>query len=199
MWDWVNRGMRRERMTNTLHRRGSLEEMERDYVVKTFGSGGDIENAAAKREAFKEIALKYNPISPRDDVHEFVFDNTDSVKEILSELKGADLGLSVTVSGLVNRVVQCCQEAGIGLHTVEHSLGIMGRLDRLPSDNVLDISSLCGHGMISNNIIHKVIDLVKRRRISPKEGAAYLSKPCTCGSFNAQRAEEILERMRILG
>ena len=117
----------------------------------------------------------------------------------LAELKVADLGLSVTVSGLMDCVNQCCRDAGLNLHTVEHSLGIMGRLDRLPNTSIVDISSLCGHGMVSYNIIQKMIDLVKRRRISPKVAAAYLSKPCTCGSFNPNRAEEILERMRILG
>jgi len=187
-------------MTNTLHRRGTLEELERDYVVKTFGSGPVRELAAKKRETFKEIALKHHPIAGlNDDVHEFVFDNAATVKEILGELKGADLGISVTVSGLVDRLGLCCREVGLSLHTVEHSLGIMGRLDRLPSDSILDINSLCGHGMVSFNIIQKMIDLVKRRRISPKVAAAYLSKPCTCGSFNSQRAEEILERMRVLG
>ncbi len=187
-------------MTNTLHRRGTREELERDYVVKCFGVGGDRENAAEKREAFTKIALKYHPVVvPDEGIHEFVFDNTAAVKEVLAELKAADLGLSITVSGLVDRVTQCCREAGLNLHTVEHSLGIMGRLDRLPNPGIVDIGSLCGHGMVSNNIIQKMIDLVKLRRISPKEAAAYLSKPCTCGSFNPNRAEEILERMRTLG
>ena len=187
-------------MTNTLHRRGTREELERDYIVKTGGDGGDRENIAKRRAAFTEIALKYHPITVRDDsVHEFVFDNAAAVAEVLSELKVADLGLSVTVSGLMDGVNQCCRKAGLILHTVEHSLGIMGRLDRLPNTSIVDISSLCGHGMVSYNIIQKMIDIVKRQRLSPKVAAAYLSKPCTCGSFNPNRAEEILKRMRTLG
>lgn len=121
-------------MTNTLHRRGAPEELEHDYVVKSFSSGNR-EGSAEKTNVFKAIALKHHPVAARlpngsiRDVNEFVFDNPDAVKAVLADLKAANLGISVVVSGLIGRVQQSCQDSGLSLHTVEHSLGIMGRKD----------------------------------------------------------------------
>ena len=189
-------------MTNSLHRRGTLEELEHDYIVKSFATD-NLEGADEKKNAFKEIALKRHPVAARlpngdiRDVHDFVFDNPDAVKATLADLKAADLGISVVVSGLIGEVQRCCRDTGLTLHTVEHSLGIMGRKDRLPSAEIVDISSLCGHGMVSYNLIDKMINLVKLRRLTPQAAATYLTKPCTCGSFNPQRAEALLEQLRV--
>jgi hypothetical protein len=189
-------------MTNTLHRRGSPQELEHDYVVKSFATGNR-EAVAARMLTFKGIALKYHPVAARlpdgtiRDVSEFVFDNPEAVEAVLKDLKDADLGISVVVSGLIDRVSRCCRDSGLSLHTAEHSLGIMGRTDKLPSAEILDISSLCGHSMVSYNLIDKMISLVKLRRLTPQAAATYLTKPCTCGSFNPQRAEAILEQLRI--
>ena len=189
-------------MTNSLHRRGTLEELEHDYIVKSFSTDNG-EGAAEKTNAFKEIALKHHPVAARlpngdiRDVHDFVFDNPDAVKATLTDLKAADLGVSVVVSGLIDQVQQCCRDSGLSLHTVEHSLGIMGRKDRLPAAEIVDITSLCGHGMVSYNLINRMINLVKLRRLTAQAAATYLTKPCTCGSFNPKRAEAILERLRV--
>jgi hypothetical protein len=189
-------------MTNTLHRRGAPEELEHDYVVKSFSSGNR-EASAEKTNVFKAIALKHHPVAARlpngsiRDVNEFVFDNPDAVKAVLADLKAANLGISVVVSGLIGRVQQCCQDSGLSLHTVEHSLGIMGRKDQLPPAEIVDISSLCGHSMVSYNLIDKMINLVKLRRLTPQAAATYLTKPCTCGSFNPKRAQAILEQLRV--
>ena len=192
-------------MTNTLHRRGAREELERDYVLKCSVAPGNQEGAAEKIKAFVDIARKHGPIAVRlpdgstPQVHEFVFDNAHAVRGALADLKSADLGLSIIVSGLIDQVRWCCREAGLSLHTVEHSLGIMGRRERLPGTDIVDIGSLCGHGMVSHNLIGKMVEMVKTRRLSSKTAAAYLAKPCTCGSFNPKRAEEILERLRVRG
>ena len=91
-------------MTNTLHRRGRREELERDYVLKCSLVDGRQEGAAGKKKAFVDIARKYSPIVVRlpdgsaPDVYEFVFDNADAVKGALADLKAADLGVSVIVS-----------------------------------------------------------------------------------------------------
>jgi hypothetical protein len=192
-------------MTNTLHRRGAREELERDYVLKCSLLDGKQEGAAGKRKAFVDIARKHGPIAVRipdgsvPEVHEFVFDNAAAVKGALADLKSADLGVSVIVSGPIDQVRSCCREAGLSLHTVEHSLGIMGRRERLPAADIVDIGSLCGHGMVSHNLIGKMVEMVKTRRLSTAKAVAYLAKPCTCGAFNPKRAEEILERLRVRG
>lgn len=192
-------------MTNTLHRRGARDEVERDYVLKCSLVDNKQEGAAEKKKAFVDIARKHGPIEVRlpdgstATVHEFVFDNAAAVSGALADLKAADLGISVIVSGVIEQVGNCCREAGLSLHTVEHSLGIMGRRERLPGMDIVDIGSLCGHGMVSHNLIGKMVEMVKTRRLSSEAAAAYLAKPCTCGAFNPRRAEEILERLRVRG
>jgi hypothetical protein len=192
-------------MTNTLHRRGGREELERDYVLKCSLVDGKQQGAEEKKKAFVDIARKHGPVAVRlpdgstPQVYEFVFDNAAAVKGALADLRAADLGVSVIVSGLIDQVGRCCREAGLSLHTVEHSLGIMGRRERLPGTDIVDIGSLCGHGMVSHNLIGKMVEMVKTRRLSAEEAAAYLAKPCTCGVFNPDRAEQILERLRVRG
>ncbi len=189
-------------MTNTLHRRGTPEDLERDYVVKCFPAGKQ-EGLAEKIAAFRKIASRHSPVNvplPNGtvrEVNEFVFDNRQAVKDVLAELKTAELGISVIVSGLTERVKTCCREAGLPFHTVEHSLGVLGRTESLPSAGIVEIASLCGHGMVSYNLIEKMVNQVKLGRLTPRQASIYLAKPCTCGSFNPARAQGILERLKV--
>ncbi len=78
------------------------------------------------------------------------------------------------------------------------TLGILGRTERLAGSQVLEINTLCGHGMVSFNLIKKVIDQVKLGKLTPRQGAALLAKPCACAAFNPRRAEDLLERARLM-
>lgn len=49
-----------------------------------------------------------------------VFKDPDSLVAMLKTLKVEDLGLSVVVSGLFEKVRTCCRQAGIEGHTVNH-------------------------------------------------------------------------------
>jgi hypothetical protein len=80
-------------------------------------------------------------------------------------------------------------------HSVEHSLGFWGATDRLPEREVLEFHTLCGHGMVSFNLIRKMVEYVGLRRLTPKEAAKIMGKCCECGVFNTVRAEILLERM----
>ena len=60
-----------------------------------------------------------------------VFDNPQSVTEFLKALKEADLGMSVVVSGVLDIVNECCLNAGLNRHTVEFSLDISGKTEKL--------------------------------------------------------------------
>jgi len=208
-------------MTNTLHRRGSREDLQGDYVVFATTAGGyNREGSAEKLRTFMRIALKHNPVNISDskqgvkhkkDLDEMIanmtdssgaactFDNLDSVRDMLLDLKEADPGISINVSGLLDEVDECCKSIGINRHSVEHSLGISGQIDRLPNREILELNTLCGHGMISFNLIKRMIDLVKLNKLTPKQAAQYLAKPCVCGAFNPKRAEMILEKMKSLG
>lgn len=125
-----------------------------------------------------------------------VFDNSKDLVAFLEELKEADLGLSVNISGLMEEANRCCREAGITRHSVEYSLGFRGQMDRLPERPVLELSTMCGHGMISANFAKKMMDWVKEDRRTPAEAARSAARFCVCGVFNMTRAQRILERVR---
>ena len=126
-----------------------------------------------------------------------VFDNLEALEAFVEELREADLGLSVNISALTDKAAQCCRKAGFERHSVEYSLGFQGKaLDRLPDRSTLELSTMCGHGMISFAFARKMIDWVKAGRRTPEEASRYLARFCVCGIFNPTRAVRILERAR---
>lgn len=125
-----------------------------------------------------------------------VFNDPGSLEAFLAELKQADLGMSINISALTNEARTCCQRAGIIRHSVEYSLGFHGDLNRLPNRPVLELSTMCGHGMVSHNLAKKMIDFVKEGRRTPEQAATCLARFCTCGIYNPTRARRILEKAR---
>ena len=125
-----------------------------------------------------------------------VFDSVDKLTAAVREVKEADLGLSINVNAVHEDTDRVAREAGIIRHTIEHSLGFHGRVERLPSAEVLEISTMCGHGMVSFNLVRKMIYLVNMGHISIDRAAELLSKPCTCGVFNPTRAARILTEIQ---
>jgi hypothetical protein len=121
-----------------------------------------------------------------------VFDNSNAVVAFLQEVKEADLGLSVNVSSLTDRADELARKAGITRHSVEFSLGFFGALDKLPDRWVLQLSTMCGHGMISFDFATKMMDWVKAGRRTPEDASRYMARFCTCGVFNTTRAARIL-------
>ena len=111
------------------------------------------------------------------------------------EFKEIDLGLSVVVSGLHDEVEKCCRNAGLKRHTVNQSLGRWGRIDRLPSEEVLEINTMCGHGMVAVGLIEEIAGRVRAGELTAEEGAEELFKPCMCGIFNPVRAAGLLKAM----
>jgi hypothetical protein len=207
-------------MTNTLHRQGSAENLKNDYVIFAHTAKGITrEGSAPKLQEFMRICLKYHPSNMGDskqgNIHQddidilqliahqgdgagatAVFTDLDTLQKVLEELIRADLGISINVSGLLEEVQTCCRKAGIERHSVEHSLGFWGSKDRLPEREILEFNSMCGHGMVSFNLIRKMIEYVKLRRLTPRKAAKIMAKCCECGAFNPVRAERLLEKMR---
>ena len=202
-------------MTHTLHRIGSEESLSEDFVLLVMPSK-DInhEGSGPKMRRFFEMALEAGAIKIGDcrlgnEYHQgsldelmknvqdravvhAVFKDRESLVEILTALREADLGLSVVVSGLFGQVGQCCQEAGVEQHTVNQSLGRWGRTDKLPSEEIMQFNTMCGHGMVTKGLIEEVIADVKENKCSPEEGAERLFHPCMCGIFNPHRAAKLL-------
>ena len=205
-------------MTHTLHRIGSDDTLAEDYVVLVMPSK-DInhEGSAIKLKRFFELALKNKPVKIGDarlgnEYHQggrdkmianvedravihAVFKDQESLVAMLKDLKAEELGLSVVVSGLFDKVRKCCKSSGLEAHTINQSLGRWGKTERLPADDILEINTMCGHGMVTSNLIGKIVQDVKEKKLSPEEGAEELFKPCMCGIFNPFRAANLLKKM----
>lgn len=202
-------------MTHTLHRVGTVESLEGDYVFLCMPSK-DINHVGSgpKLRRFFEIALRHNPVKIGDArlgnqyhqggvdkilenvedraVIQAVFNNEEAVVAMMKDLKEADLGLSVVLSGLADHVHECCSKADLKVHTVNQSLGRWGKTEKLPPQHILEIATMCGHAMVSVNHIQEMIDEVKKGRKTAQEAAEELFKPCMCGIFNTDRAAKLI-------
>ena len=201
-------------MTHSLHRLGTSENLSHDYPLICMAAHGmNEEGAAGKMGKFLEICRRHGPVNfgdmkqgsifvhDADDIIrnitnttlvQCVFDDIKKVEAVLRDLREADLGLSVVVSGLTDAARECCQKVGLEIHTVSQSLGIWGKTSRLPSREVLEITTMCGHGMTSSSLVEKMIEDIKKGKNSPQKAAEKLAKPCECGIFNPSRAAELL-------
>jgi hypothetical protein len=125
-----------------------------------------------------------------------IFNNQEAAGQFLKTVAEADLGLSVNISASVEGAEQCCQAAGIARHSVGYSLGFEGAVEKLPNTQLLKLTTMCGHGMISASLAKKMIDWVKEGRRTPEQAVTYMARFCSCGVFNPLRAKRILEDAR---
>ena len=125
-----------------------------------------------------------------------VFDNRAAAEAFVKDVRDADLGVSVNISTSIDGALQCCEAAGLARHSAGYSLGFEGKTEHLPSSDVLSLSTMCGHGMVSTSLAKKMIDWVREGRRTPAQACTYLSRFCSCGVFNPARAERILEEAR---
>jgi len=202
-------------MTHSLHRQGTPENLRDDYVVFAMSAKGINEaGSAPKLQEFLRIALRHNPVYYGDmktgnmqdvsadkimaqvretSIVHAVYTDIDAVAAMLRDVAAADLGISVVVSGIFDQVKTGCQQARVQTHTIEHSLGIWGRTDLLPAREILEITTMCGHGMVAFNLVTSVAEDVRAGHMTARDGALKLAKPCECGIFNPVRAEKLLE------
>ncbi len=203
-------------MTHSLHRQGNLEDLRGDFVVFTMSAKTvNVKGSAEKMRKFFEILEKHSPVNygdmktgnrfnkEKDDIYNniqdnslvhFVYTDKETVGKVLEDLTKADLGTSVVVSGIVNDTDKLCHKAGLKMHTVEFSGGVHGKLDLLPEKPILEVTTMCGHGMVAANLVKNMARKVKRGKKSLEEASIELSKPCQCGIFNPKRAETLLKK-----
>ena len=126
-----------------------------------------------------------------------IFDKKQALEGFLKEIKEIDSGLSVNVSSLVEDFKEIALRTGIFPHSINYSLGFRGNLYRLPDQQILALTTMCGHGLIANSFAEKMVDRVKEKRLTPEKAARYMAKFCVCGAFNTSRAERILHEARM--
>ena len=116
-------------MTHTLHRQLFQEDVKKDFVILSMAAQGfNDREAAPKLVQLLGILIKHNPVNYGDDStgsiytgitledmkrkasdHSYmdaVYNNIDNLISVLKELKEADLGISVTVTGDKEMIVK---------------------------------------------------------------------------------------------
>ncbi len=203
-------------MTNTLHRQGTRDSLASDYIVfLTPAQGINKQGCGEKKQRFLRLALAQHPANFGADHKNVItggdpepmiaavtdgssvaatFSDAEAIRRLVAALKREELGISVNISGLADEVDAILRSQGIVRHSIEHSLGVLGRTDRLPTRQILELSTMCGHGLVSHNYARKMIDWVKLGKLTPRQAARHLAKPCVCGAFNIDRAEALLAK-----
>jgi hypothetical protein len=125
-----------------------------------------------------------------------VFDKKENAENFVTRIRKEDLGVSVNISSSIDNALGCCKASGATRHSVGYSLGFEGIPLNDPNRYVLMLSTMCGHGMVSQTLARKMIDFVKENRRTPDECVASLSRFCSCGIFNTTRAKRIIEEAR---
>jgi len=192
-------------MTHSLHRLGQKDDLKNDYVILAMLAANfndKAPNARKKMVKIGEIMKNNNPVNIMTEkawrissVISATFDNKMDVKNVLKELKEADLGISIVVEGLINEIKDLANELELNLDSVHLSLGNFGKKELLAPENILEITSMCGHHCISPQSVQYYIELIQKEKISLEKAAEKLAKPCVCGIFNTKRAIEILKQL----
>ena len=124
-----------------------------------------------------------------------VFNSREKLKKLLTAFKEADQGISIVVSGLIDKVREIATEVGLNPHTINLSLGIHGGTAGLPPPEIRQFTTMCGHAMISPHLVEDVIRKVKAGKIDTWNGSIALAKPCACGIYNPYRSMELLDNL----
>ena len=202
-------------MTHTLHRAGSRRSLSNDFpILAHVARGFNDQGSQEKLRRISEIFIKYTDLNfgcltlgnrYSTSIPEImkkikvgchaVFRDNESLTACMKELKQADIGLSIVVSGCFDIIKECCKKEYIKWHLTEYSLGIHGKTELLPSEPYLEIITMCGHSMVAKAHIDYLVKQIKKGKISYEDAGIGLAKPCVCGIFNPERAANILRRI----
>ena len=205
-------------MTHTLHRYGRVDTLNDDLVFLSMSAKGfaNEKGSGEKMRRTLEIAQKHNPVNMGDmktgnilemsideitrkvvdtSIVHAVFANIEDAAAFAKEVKEAELGISLVISAPFERAWKVADMAGCIGHTIEFSGGIWGKTEKLSAPEVLEFTTMCGHGMISRYLVEDVIKRVKAGKMSVKDGAIEMGKQCCCGIYNPARSEKLLKAL----
>jgi len=203
-------------MTHSLHREGDKKNLKNDFVILiTPAIGFNDKGSGLKLKKALDILLDEGVANIGDVEHGSIMSGLDSkslksyledgkrirasisdktkLKKILKMLKKEDFGLSVTVSGLIDSIFSISEEVDLKPHTINMSLGVWGKKDILPSKRILEITTMCGHHMISRYLVEDMVSKIKAGLISPETVTERIGKLCVCGIFNPDRCKKLLK------
>jgi hypothetical protein len=183
-------------VTHSNHRQGTRQNLKNDWVMLSLPYRGP-PPIKEKVEKYNEICRRHHPINPDRPRawYIWVFDDRENMEAALRELTEAELGLSVVVSGLFDEVAECCRRAGTRAHTVNHSLGFWGRTQKLPPREILEITTMCGHGLVPPSLVWDRAKRIRRDDVSVAAACQEMRKMCICDIFNHVRAEVLMGQL----
>jgi hypothetical protein len=205
-------------MSHSAHRYGTPENLSNDYVLYARASRYvNREGCGPKLRKILEIILSERPVNfgsshagksfaagldpeiyaqSLDKAYGVAccFSDPQALKRVIRKLKEADLGISIVISGLIDEVTKMAKELSLQPHTALLSLGIHGKVARLPEKPILEMNTMCGHGLVASRLTKKIADNVRAGKMTPEDGARTLAQPCPCGIFNMDRCEVLLTR-----
>jgi hypothetical protein len=206
-------------MTHSLHREGPLDLLNQEYVVFIYPARGlNYDGSGPKVRRLMEMLYTQGPANmlvttlrknlysgiPQEEILNSikdgakiycVFTDREKIRETLARIMEMDEGISIMVSGVIDRVQDVAAELGLKPHTINLSLGIHGRTDRLPPADIRQFTTMCGHGMVSPHLVRDVLRRVKTGKIDLWEGSLIIAAPCSCGIVNPYRSVEMLKEL----
>jgi len=204
-------------MTHSLHREGPLDLLSQEYVLFIYPARGfNYEGSGPKSRRLMEMLYHQGPANmlvttlrrnmysgiPQEEILNSikdgakiycVFNDREKIRKTLTRIMEMDEGISIMVSGVIDRVRDVAAEVGLKPHTINLSLGIHGRRDRLPPADIRQFTTMCGHGMVSPRLIRDVIRRVKTGKLDLWNGSIVIAGPCSCGIVNPYRSAEMLK------
>ena len=204
-------------MTHSLHRRGTDEYLNNDYTLLITAASG-INHVGAKEGMIKmldaiweigptnigsnetgtilsgvtleQIRSRFTKV-PRIRCN---FASKEKAFAAIKKLQELDTGMSVTLSGPLSDTLEMCKEYGLKPHSINLSLDVWGRKDKLPSEEVLELMTMCGHGLVSRTLIEGTMEKVKQGKLSAQKATVKISHLCICAIYNTERAEKLFEK-----
>jgi hypothetical protein len=202
-------------MTHSLHRFGSEEELKKDFIVMAMPSKGITEvGSAEKIKKHLAICKRHDPncmggqkvgnscLISEDEIignakdivstYNGVFSDKNIVKDVLQEEIDEQVGLSIVVSGVYSETKDIADQLGIFPNAVNFSLGIWGKKELLPEPEILEITTLCGHGLISQHLVRNYFKKVEKG-YSAEKAAREIGSLCYCSICNLERIADVLK------
>ena len=203
-------------MTHSLHREGPLDLLNQEYVLFIYPARGfNYEGSGPRTRRLMEMLYTQGPANmlvttlrrnmysgvPQEEILKSikdgakvysVFTEKERIRKTLARIMEMDEGLSIMVSGVIDRVRDLAAELGLKPHTINLSLGIHGRTDLLPPADIRQFTTMCGHGMVSPRLVRDVVRRVKTGKLDLWGGSIVLAGPCSCGIYNPYRSGEML-------
>jgi len=207
-------------MTHSLHRTGDREGLEKDYCVLVLPHKGiNDEGARPKLIKILDIMESHDPVNLSDQMtgktkgrnFEFeeiknsmgdyglpyaVYRDKETVQKVIREIKKGDFGISVVISGVFEEVFSLLNDSEDNPpfpHTINTALGVHGKEEALPEPEILEIATMCGHGLVSHNLIRDRLEKVANGSITAQKAAEDCAQQCVCGIFNTKRAKELFD------